>query len=180
MSYYQYGLTTTTMKKQSLHMSDSTGPHKMVRFLIFFWTVLESSYSPAHMQIFHCFRVCSDWLYCAITHSPITTSLAGQIRLKSIVTLIAVKYFKCKKIPYPTIEAEMVGHSQFIHKILCAVAVWLPGKGWRNPEDSHYSVPLRMIRTFFWLNYSLTKRVWSVKGSILCRGEAGVNQMEPV
>lgn len=175
MSHYQYGLTTITMKKWSLHMSDSTGQDGEVSDI--FWTILESSYSPVHMQIFHCFRVCSDWLYSAITYSPITTSLSGQIRLKSIVTLIAVEHFKYKKIPYPT-EAEMVGHSKFIHKILCAVAVWLPGKGWRNPEDSHYSHPLGMIRIF--LAQLLPKRIWSAKESILCRGEAGVNQMQPV
>lgn len=126
-------------QKRNDHPTWVIAQDKMVTLLILFWTVLESSYSPAHMRIFHCFRVCSDWLHCAITHSPLTTSLAGKIRLKSIVTLIAVEDFKCKKIPYPMIEAEMVGHSQFIHKILCAVAVWLPGKGWRNPEDSHYS-----------------------------------------
>lgn len=171
--YYQYGLTMTTMKKWSFHRTRGEVSN-------IFWTVLESIYLPAHMQIFYNFRVCSDWLYSAITHSPIISSLAGQIRLRAIVTLIALEYFKCKKIPYPTYEAEMVGQSQFIHKILCAVAVWLPGKGWRNPEDSHYSPPLRMIRIFFWLNYSLIKRIWSAKGGILCRGDTGVNQMEPV
>lgn len=43
-------------------------------------------------------------------------------------------------------EAEIVGRSQFIHKILHTVAVWLPGEGCGNPEDSHYSLPLRMIK----------------------------------
>lgn len=78
-------------------------------------------------------------------------------------------------------EAEIVGHSQFIHKILHRVAVQLPGEGCRNPGDSHYSLPLRMIMVLFWLSYpTIKKRIWSAKGSILCGGEAGVNQAETV
>lgn len=56
-------------------------------------------------------------------------------------------------------EAEFVGRHQFIHKIPHTVAVWLPAKGCRNPEDSHYSLPLRMIRVLCWLSYPLTKRI---------------------
>lgn len=147
-------MDTLWQQRRNDHSTWMTAQDKMVRFLIYselFWK------AAIHLSICRSFSfgVCSDWLYSAITYSPITTSLSGQIRLKSIVTLVTVEHFKCKKIPYPT-EAEMVGHSQFIHKILCTVAVWLPGKGWRNPEDSHYSLPLRMIRIiFFWLNYSL-------------------------
>jgi len=49
-------------------------------------------------------------------------------------------------------EAEIIGRSQFIHKILHTVAVWLPGKGCRNPEDSHYPPPWGMIRVLFWIS----------------------------
>lgn len=171
-------MDTLWQQRRNDHSTWMTAQDKMVRFLIYselFWK------AAIHLSICRSFSfgVCSDWLYSAITYSPITTSLSGQIRLKSIVTLVTVEHFKCKKIPYPT-EAEMVGHSQFIHKILCTVAVWLPGKGWRNPEDSHYSLPLRMIRIIFFLAQLLPKRIWCAKESILCRGEAGVNQMEPV
>lgn len=119
--YYQHGLTMTTMKKRSFHRNRGEVSN-------IFWTVLESIYSPAYMQIFHNFQVCSDWLYSAITHSPIISSLAGQIRPRAIVTLIALEYLKCKKILYPTYEAEMVGQSQLTQSIhsqntLCSCCV---------------------------------------------------------